>query len=403
MRPRVVPPPHARIDWTHPLARGLVCAFQAGACFASAYGGSGIAIVNGGQRRSGTLTGVRSADTYEGNGTNGGGSLGTFKFGTELTAVACCVWDTQGGGSYSRVVENGMFSTATALSTQLDITRIGTTTSATRSMTGIPANTPNTIGIFIPNSLTNTDIQGWLNGAPKSLTGGSSGSGSPSGNNALGNIWLCDNNSGSRVFDGRVRFVYFWNRRLSDAEHALVHRDPWCFWIWEEFDLGLGGPYTIESTFQSFSNVTRSGAIASWQNTSNAQSLDNNNANTHFPGPGPLGVFTSDYLVAADLTKTLGTEAVIAGIEIDVERKRDGTYDEKDSQVKLRRAGTLESTDKADTSTVWPTSDGVKTYGGTADKWGANWTPADLNDSGFGVAVSLTGDAGGMGGGGEGA
>ncbi len=352
------------------------------------------------------MKGIRGADFYEGDGTNGLGDLGTHRNGDLSTVVIQCAIDTTGGGGYSRLFDTQMGNVATAGSGQFDIYR---PTSATTALATIPAGSGwdssyNIFGFFFPDSLTCTDIKFYKNGTAKAVTFYQNGTGTVSGKNGYYPHYLGGNSGNTRNIDGRIRCYYEWNRELSPAEHLLLARDPWTFWVWdiETSDLGLGGPYTIESNLTTFTNVARSGSGMSWQNLSNAQTSNDSSANTYVPGAAPIGVYTTDYLVGSDLVKTIPDASVIAGIEVDVERKRDGSHNEKDSQVRLRRAGVLESTDKADTSTVWPTTDTVKTYGSTTDKWSASWSRADLNDSGFGVAISITGDAGGGGGGGSG-
>jgi hypothetical protein len=39
---------------------------------------------------------------------------------------------------------------------------------------------------------------------------------------------------------------------------------------------------------------------------------------------------------------------------------------------------------------IWPTTLETVTYGGPTDKWGGEWTPADINAGGFGVALAAT-------------
>lgn|GEM_PF-2207982 len=49
----------------------------------------------------------------------------------------------------------------------------------------------------------------------------------------------------------------------------------------------------------------------------------------------------------------------------------------------------VQSTNKADTATQWPTVSAVKTYGSNSDTWGTTWTPSDINNSNFGVALAV--------------
>jgi hypothetical protein len=62
----------------------------------------------------------------------------------------------------------------------------------------------------------------------------------------------------------------------------------------------------------------------------------------------------------------------------------------KDNSIKIVKAnGTFGTENKADTATNWPTTDTYASYGGSSDLWSETWTPADINDVDFGVALSV--------------
>lgn len=46
-------------------------------------------------------------------------------------------------------------------------------------------------------------------------------------------------------------------------------------------------------------------------------------------------------------------------------------------------------------STAWPIVDQPKTYGGSSDLWGRNWTPAELNDPSFGFGILVANEVAG--------
>lgn len=59
-----------------------------------------------------------------------------------------------------------------------------------------------------------------------------------------------------------------------------------------------------------------------------------------------------------------------------------------DCEVKLvRDAATTVGLDRADTK-PWPTTFEYADYGGPTDGWGTTWTPAQVNATGFGVALT---------------
>lgn len=133
----------------------------------------------------------------------------------------------------------------------------------------------------------------------------------------------------------------------------------------------------------------------SWSNPSNASSSNNSYA-TAFFGFGAGG--PSHYLKCTNFGFSIPAEATITGITVEIEKKdatSDGGTNEqaRDNRVRLVKAGTIQSTDKAAGSTNWPQNDAYSTYGGSADLWSGTWTPSDINNSGFGVAISAKWEA----------
>ena len=60
-----------------------------------------------------------------------------------------------------------------------------------------------------------------------------------------------------------------------------------------------------------------------------------------------------------------------------------------DNSIRLAKGGTISGNDKS-TGAIWPASDTntYVSYGNATDLWGLNWTPADVNGSGFGAVIS---------------
>jgi hypothetical protein len=61
-----------------------------------------------------------------------------------------------------------------------------------------------------------------------------------------------------------------------------------------------------------------------------------------------------------------------------------------DNRVRLIKSGSVQSAEDKASSEPWPfTSTSVEAvYGGDGDLWSNSWTPANVNSSGFGVAIS---------------
>lgn len=99
------------------------------------------------------------------------------------------------------------------------------------------------------------------------------------------------------------------------------------------------------------------------------------------------GTFSSHYLFATGFGFTIPGAATIDGVQFDVECQANNT-NASDGPVQMVDAG---SPVGADFGTYAPPSigsDGVLTYGGpTTIPDGGSWTPAQINDVGFGLSI----------------
>lgn len=125
------------------------------------------------------------------------------------------------------------------------------------------------------------------------------------------------------------------------------------------------------------------GAVA-WSNPGNAAASDDSWATAVIGA----AVTPSEYLKATNFGFAIPTGATIDGISVSVERSATQANRVADNAVRIVKGGSIGSTDKADGATPWPTSDGAANYGGAADLWGETWAYSDINNSGFGVAIS---------------
>lgn len=99
---------------------------------------------------------------------------------------------------------------------------------------------------------------------------------------------------------------------------------------------------------------------------------------------------SSQYLLCSGFSFSIPAGATINGILVEVKHAGTGLGDVHDGNVRLLRALTLQSTDKA-SGTPWPASLTYASYGGPADTWGDTWTDSQINDSGFGVGIAAQG------------
>lgn len=114
-----------------------------------------------------------------------------------------------------------------------------------------------------------------------------------------------------------------------------------------------------------------------WQNLQNITTSDDNRVTLTLQA-GEI----SDYLVIRYTGQdAVPAAATIRGLELKLERSRStGTFhDIRDEDLQLVLHETRVGVDdQADTSTNWPTTDAVKTYGGPFFTWGRAWSQRDL-------------------------
>lgn len=133
---------------------------------------------------------------------------------------------------------------------------------------------------------------------------------------------------------------------------------------------------------------------AAWSNPTNIEAADGQTADVTLASSGDV----SHYLTASAFGFSIPSTATITGIEVSVLRNCSlhappiGPYTPAigDSAVRLIKAGTIQTPDKSGQA-AWPTTGNAQAavYGGPTDLWGGAWTPADINDVGFGFAHSV--------------
>ena len=95
-------------------------------------------------------------------------------------------------------------------------------------------------------------------------------------------------------------------------------------------------------------------------------------------------VAESDYLVASDFRFALPQDATITGIAFEIGRDSSG-HDAVDRAVRAIKT-VIGEADRSSTA-AWTGTPG--SYGGTTDLWGETWSPADIENSSFGVAIAV--------------
>jgi len=161
--------------------------------------------------------------------------------------------------------------------------------------------------------------------------------------------------------------------------------------VYVDLSVTGGGAATSTQSAGAGANTAYSGGSVDWSNPGNITSSNNSYATAVFMFAGT----PTKYLEATDFGFSIPAGATIDGIECFIERKY-GTAAVRDTKVYIRNgdgSGGIGSTNKADTGSDWPSSDGTATYGSSSDAWGETWTVAKINSSDFGVvlACQLTG------------
>ncbi|MEX2209411.1 MAG: hypothetical protein WD846_00710, partial [Patescibacteria group bacterium] len=95
------------------------------------------------------------------------------------------------------------------------------------------------------------------------------------------------------------------------------------------------------------------------------------------------------YLKATDFDFDIPANATVTGIVAEVEAISGFTGDDvNDNAVRIVKGGAIGATDRSD-PTDWPSFGSTYiSHGGSSDLWGETWTPADVNATDFGVAIS---------------
>ncbi len=150
----------------------------------------------------------------------------------------------------------------------------------------------------------------------------------------------------------------------------------------------------IDHAFAASSGPNSPGVMTSdgsWYNIDNVKVED-----ALFGIISGLGGFSTE-LKATNFGFAVPNGAVINGIIVEIKRRSGdgGTTDYiVDTNVKIVKSnGAIGATNKADTITHWPTTFTYKTYGSSSDLWGESWASSDINNSNFGVVLSVANPA----------
>ena len=125
------------------------------------------------------------------------------------------------------------------------------------------------------------------------------------------------------------------------------------------------------------------GGNPAWANPDRAQTSNNSDATVNLDDND-----TSDALVCFDYGFAIPAGATILGIIVKLERSTSsGGSARRDAIMVVLKGGAAAPADRA-TATTYTTTDVVEDHGNATDLWGTTWTPADINDAGFGAGFA---------------
>jgi hypothetical protein len=128
-----------------------------------------------------------------------------------------------------------------------------------------------------------------------------------------------------------------------------------------------------------------------WTGTGNTATLNGSYA-TAESLISTVGTVTSEYLVVSNFGFSIPTTYTVCGISATIYRANTSLISlggsVSDNSVRLTVAGALTGSDEA-SGANWPnTTITAATYGSSSDLWGTAMLPMQVNNSGFGIAVS---------------
>jgi hypothetical protein len=134
-------------------------------------------------------------------------------------------------------------------------------------------------------------------------------------------------------------------------------------------------------------NDASTGTVA-WSNPTKVEALDGQSATVSLSSGQ-----TSEWLKATGYGFSIPSGATIEGIQATLFLASSGPG--QTFIPRLVKAGTVQAGSESTSGGVPYGSESEFTYGGPTDLWGGTWTPADINNSGFGFAWSVAaGNAG---------
>lgn len=98
--------------------------------------------------------------------------------------------------------------------------------------------------------------------------------------------------------------------------------------------------------------------------------------------------YRSRYIAANDFDMSIPSDATITGIEVSLSGFASHPFAVYDSTLRLTKAYNMVGVNVPD-SASWQVQDENRLYGTGLGLWGESWTPAEINDPGFGIMFKV--------------
>ncbi len=133
-----------------------------------------------------------------------------------------------------------------------------------------------------------------------------------------------------------------------------------------------------------FSNEILPGSNRSWVDVENVEGSDD--LYSDFSNLNIASNSFTDYIHVNKFLLDIPLDAIITGIQVDVERS-DPNQNTADYSIRILKYDLITGDEKS-TGETYPATDTYSTFGGNGDLWGEVWTPDMINDNGFGIAIA---------------
>jgi hypothetical protein len=197
-------------------------------------------------------------------------------------------------------------------------------------------------------------------------------------------IGFAGNTDSTDIYQG----LYQWGSRSEKYPEVLNYAWP----ISTAVQAGVGPSKTGKTSGGTFADDATVGTIA-WGTPANAAAAEGTNTTNAVAAAG-----VSHYLLATNFGFAIPSTATVQGIEIEVRKSEDAdTNNITDNTVRIIKGAAIGATDRSN-ATEWPVALAYTIYGGPNDMWGETFTPAQINASNFGFAISAKATGGVAGG-----